>query len=352
MPSSTYYSKYRKKIKDRSTSNETSKINDFDQINETTFISETIQKDKELNNQNEHVEAFHLEGHHHLEEDHHHYNKAEENSNDNQLNDSFNDQMNEIFSDENPSKEDLAATYLTSFYNGRVSQKSLKDFLMCGYFGRPKQLHLPFTSYDGLTSMLNMNEKNIQYEKSWFCSVCQTVIHEIDDRLQRHCNKCKTTRLTMHYHLNLKSQIQNIMNKLELKDLDRVKTSNDLTDFTDGRIYRNILESEDVHLFNKKQAFTFTLNTDGISVSNKSKLTIWPVFLVINELPLNIRFSIDNVILAGLSVGSEKPNIDVFFNPIVIKLITLEIGIDITIENVTRDTNIFKTRLKNMHLMI
>jgi len=56
MPSSTYYSKYRKKIKVKSTSNETSKINDFDQINETSFISETIQKDKELNNQNELVQ--------------------------------------------------------------------------------------------------------------------------------------------------------------------------------------------------------------------------------------------------------------------------------------------------------
>jgi hypothetical protein len=53
-------------------------IND-NQLNDS-FISETIQKDKELNNQNEHVEAFHLEGHHHLEEDHHHYNKAEENN--------------------------------------------------------------------------------------------------------------------------------------------------------------------------------------------------------------------------------------------------------------------------------
>jgi len=94
-------------------------------------------------------------------------------------------------------------------------------------------------------------------------------------------------------------------------------------------------------IYSKKQAFSFTINTDGISVSNKSKLTIWPVFIVINELPLNIRFSIDNVILAGLSVGSEKPNIDVFFNLIVIKLKKLEIGIDITIENVTRDTKFF-----------
>ena len=48
-----------------------------------------------------------------------------------------------------------------------------------------------------------------------------------------------------------------------------------------------------------KKHSLFLLNTDGISSNKKPKLTIWPVFLVINELPLEIRFLIDNTILAG-----------------------------------------------------
>ena len=68
---------------------------------------------------------------------------------------------------------------------------------------------------------------------------------------------------------------------------------------------------------------------------------MWPVFLINNELPLHRQFAIDNVILAGLTIGEDKPNIDLFFNLIVIKLKILELGLNITIENVTRDTKFF-----------
>ena len=272
MPARTYYSKYQKKKKESTSTNET-----LSDLNNTFNNNETIQQESQITSQNENIqeclllnEYNQLNEPNHLE-DHHH---TEESLNENKSNDSFTDEMNILLNDENISEEDLAAAYLTSFYNGRVSQKSLKDFLAIGNFR--SSIKLP-TSYDGLISLLNMNDKKVQYEKSWFCSVCQTVFNELDNRFQRLCAKCKTTRLTMYYHLNIESQIQNIMNKLKLKDLDRVKLSNDLTDFTDGRIYQKILESEDGHLFKKKQAFSCTINTDGISVSNKSKLTIWPV---------------------------------------------------------------------------
>jgi len=89
------------------------------------------------------------------------------------------------------------------------------------------------------------------------------------------------------------------MNKVKFSELSNTNLTNDLVDITDGSIYKKLLESEDSHLFENKKAFTFTLNTDGISPYKKSKLTIWPVFLVINELPLEKRFSIDNIVLAG-----------------------------------------------------
>jgi hypothetical protein len=50
-------------------------------------------------------------------------------------------------------------------------------------------------------------------------------------------------------------------------------------------------------LFRNKEALTFLINTDGASICKSSKLTLWPVYLVINE--LDSRFSLENVILAG-----------------------------------------------------
>jgi len=74
---------------------------------------------------------------------------------------------------------------------------------------------------------------------------------------------------------------------------------------------------------------------------NKSKLTIWPVFLVINELPIESRYCIDNIILAGLSVAEHKPNMDIFFNEIVTQLTILELGIDLPLSNVVKKRKFF-----------
>ena len=43
----------------------------------------------------------------------------------------------------------------------------------------------------------------------------------------------------------------------------------------------------------------------------------------------------------GLSVGDEKPSTDVFFNPIIIQLKKLELGINIEIENENVDVKFF-----------
>ena len=146
----------------------------------------------------------------------------------------------------------------------------------------------------------------------------------------------------MYYTFNIEEQVHSIMKKFKASDFDKpTKTTNDLCDITDGELYQRVLASIDGPLFKKMRAFSFSMNTDGASLSKNSKLSMWPVFLIINELPLHRRFAIDNVILAGLTVGEEKPNIDLFLNPIVIKLKKLEFGVNITIENVTRDTKFF-----------
>ena len=94
----------------------------------------------------------------------------------------------------------------------------------------------------------------------------------------------------MYYNLDIESQIVNIFEKFKLEDLKNSNNTNNLTDIRDGRLYKKILESNDGLAITNQEAFTFLLNTDGISSFQKSKLTIWPVFLVINELPLESRF--------------------------------------------------------------
>jgi hypothetical protein len=72
-----------------------------------------------------------------------------------------------------------------------------------------------------------------------------------------------------------------------------------IEDVCDGEIYRDLYDSEFGYLFDKNEAFTFSVNTDGISVCEQSNITIWVIFLVINEIPREKRFCLDNIIVAG-----------------------------------------------------
>jgi hypothetical protein len=70
-----------------------------------------------------------------------------------------------------------------------------------------------------------------------------------------------------------------------------------IEDVYDGELYKSFINS----FKDPNNVYSFTINTDGISMSQKSNLSVWPVFLTINELPIEERFCIQNVIVAGKS---------------------------------------------------
>jgi hypothetical protein len=107
----------------------------------------------------------------------------------------------------------------------------------------------------------------------------------------------------MFYFLDTSSQIKRISKNVNLFENDeRSRMSENteiLRDITDGLLYKKILNSEVGNLIKKKEAFTLTLNTDGISLSENSTLSMWPVYTVINEIKAGERFCFENVIIVG-----------------------------------------------------
>ena len=106
-------------------------------------------------------------------------------------------------------------------------------------------------------------------------------------------------RLNMYYHCDIEMQLKDIFKYVKIPKYKPRDNPLDLIDISDGRIYKNILQSEDGDFFKNNEAFSFLLNTDGISVCSKSKLTIWPFYLAVNEIPIAERFLIENMVLAG-----------------------------------------------------
>ena len=108
-------------------------------------------------------------------------------------------------------------------------------------------------------------------------------------------------RLLMFYFLDTTCQIKKISKSVNLFKNDGTMNENDhlLRDITDGSLYKKVLKSNIGRLIKQKEAFTLTTNTDGISLSENSTLSMWPVYAVINEINPNERFCIDNVIVVG-----------------------------------------------------
>ena len=107
----------------------------------------------------------------------------------------------------------------------------------------------------------------------------------------------------MNYHFNITDQIRRLLSRREI--IESLFTNpdydpNNLSDITHGKHYRNFLESDDGSTLKQKRAFTLLVNTDGIQISLKSTLSIWPVYIVINDLPKSRRFKFQNIIIAGI----------------------------------------------------
>jgi hypothetical protein len=136
------------------------------------------------------------------------------------------------------------------------------------------------------------------FKKSFHCPSCG--FQNIQHSKQRHCltckdNKNKPLRLFMDYYFDIKYQIKNIIQK-NVIDFHKTSESDDLHDLKDGSLYQDFLKEIDTSSGN---VFTLSINTDGVNPSNKSKISLWPVFLVVNEIPLEERYCIENVIIAG-----------------------------------------------------
>ena len=117
---------------------------------------------------------------------------------------------------------------------------------------------------------------------------------------------------------DLTSQLKNILIKPDLwgsiqENAERKTTT--ITDITDGEAYL-LLKKEGNFLYNKNN-ITLTLFTDGVPLFKSSGVSMWPVYLLINEVPRNQRFRKKNMLLWGVWQGTGKPMMTVFLKELI-----------------------------------
>ncbi|KAE8741363.1 hypothetical protein FOCC_FOCC012492 [Frankliniella occidentalis] len=119
--------------------------------------------------------------------------------------------------------------------------------------------------------------------------------------------------------LGMKQQIKDLLEKPGISEalnyrFTRVKAGPDtIEDIYDGALYKNL--SSDGAVLSCRNNLSFSFNTDGVKVGNSSTQQLWPIYLMINELPPKLRSR--HMLLVGLFVGKAKPNMLVMLQPFV-----------------------------------
>ncbi|CAF1069114.1 unnamed protein product [Brachionus calyciflorus] len=137
-------------------------------------------------------------------------------------------------------------------------------------------------------------EDSLEYERQYYCSVCNQLII-LKTNAQRSCELCNN-RLQIFFNLNIETQIRRLFKRDLILNTPN-NNDNIISDVTDGIIYEDFLK-DNFDPINKKECFSFTLSTDGISVCSQSGLSIWPIMLGVNEVHSSQRLCLENIIIA------------------------------------------------------
>lgn len=134
--------------------------------------------------------------------------------------------------------------------------------------------------------------------KYWyFCETCDGVLKV--ERSAGHCNACETTQspatlhsrqsffVTFNLHRQLCTLIEKTKTSFAEGPLGRRRQRRDtVSDITNAACFKELAEEAEFG----KDDLTLNINTDGSPVFKSSKMSVWPLQFIVNELPPPVRF--------------------------------------------------------------
>lgn len=172
------------------------------------------------------------------------------------------------------------------------------------------------------------------------CKNCSN-INKIDaESIRSSCARCnvvvKTTETNFFVMIPIEQQIIKSIHdnwpSISKFETNRNKNNPTYSDAHDGKILRDVLHQYDESDVN---ILSLCLNLDGANKHKSNSLSVWPIQLLQNYLPPNIRFLPHNIIVCGLYYHQEKPNCYEYMLPLINELndlrkrkITMTIGSD------------------------
>ena len=151
-----------------------------------------------------------------------------------------------------------------------------------------------------------------------FCYYCPACLVSINYPIDKTCTICKRVftslgELSYYLHLSICDQLRTLFmnsafaNNILYRFKRRKQNEDNIEDIYDGTLYKKLAAPGKV--LSVWQNLSLTWNVDGVPIFKSSKFSIWPLYLVINELPYKLRMLKENTLFGGLWFGEIKPNI-------------------------------------------
>ena len=118
------------------------------------------------------------------------------------------------------------------------------------------------------------------------------------------CNVCNKNANSPDFVAigNIEQQMRSLL--LDKSFMDHINSYKQTQHYLNrGKVYTEFMQKS------PPNTITFCLNSDGFQINNTSKIEPWPIYLIINELDYNLRFSMRYVILVCIYYGKRHPNL-------------------------------------------
>lgn len=244
--------------------------------------------------------------------------------------------------------EEKYMTFLAYSSRHCLNTEAVNDLINLFAVHNPQETDIKNASFSKMKSAIGDIKAKI-YD---FCIKCHSLFPEDENITECGVPNCKGLRFkgtkTQQALKQRKSyfactaieqQIKDILERRgmwkSVKDY-RKKCEDDqgIKDIHNGEMYQSLREPG--QFLANENNISLMFNTDGVPLYNSSKVSIWPVYLVINELPPMHRFSRQNMILWGVWQAKGKPTFQTFFRPFIQDMISLKMdGFALDIEGST-----------------
>lgn len=200
----------------------------------------------------------------------------------------------------------------------RLSARCIDDILML--LRTLKVKNVPSSWFEvkkGLT------ETNKNWIEMFICPKCQKNPNTKTICSQCDCGFDSDSKPKSFLSFSIREQLNRIINNNQDLFLTIRHLRSGLTDISDGTVHQTIQRTVTGNFL------SLTMNVDGIQPNRNSQQILWPILLVVNELPIKRRFAIENVILGGVWLNSTKPTreeMSLFLRSVVDELLIIERG--------------------------